>query len=77
MMNIDNDNICLRVIEAVRSSCRPYAVFVGRSIEFMPVDGKRFASLSSSPERMAHLVGIFDVNNTPADVVAAVSEMSV
>ena len=51
---------------------KPYAVFAGRSLEWMPVDGKRFANLQRDPERMALFVGVFDADASLSDIEEAI-----
>ena len=63
--------IAAQVIDKITKSCRPYAVFGGRSVEMMPADGKRFAALERKPERMALLAGVFDTKAQANDIVAA------
>lgn len=59
------------VISAVQKTHRPYAVFVGRSVELMPADGLRFAKLQANPLRMAQCAGVFDFEACVDDVAAA------
>lgn len=60
-----------RVVDLARASGRPYAVFVGRSVELMPADGPRFLRLQADPLRMAQCVGVFGCDSSAADVCAA------
>lgn len=60
-----------RVLDLVRSSGRPYAVFVGRSVDLVPADGPRFAKLQQDAVRMALCVGVFDGAAQAGDVAAA------
>ena len=73
-MNDSPHVIARRVIDAAIANRRPYAVFAGRSVEFMPADGKWFARASANPERMAHLVGVFDSRSSVEDIAAALDE---
>lgn len=61
-----------RVVDKALATGRPYAVFVGRSVEMLPADGKRFAKLQADPARMALCVGVFDADARVADVAAAI-----
>lgn len=73
-MDHSPQTIARRVIDAAIGNGRPYAVFSGRSPEFMPADGKRFAKVSGNPERMAHLVGVFDAGSAVDAIAAALEE---
>ena len=61
-----------QILERVQQKCAPYAVFAGRSVEWMPVDGKRFANLQRDPERMALCAGVFDADASLGDIEAAI-----
>lgn len=61
-----------QILERVQQKCAPYAVFAGRSVEWMPVDGKRFANLQRDPERMALFVGVFDADAALSDIEEAI-----
>lgn len=64
----------MNVIDLALTTSRPYAVFVGRGLEVMPADGKRFARLQRDPERMAQCVGVFDGSADVGDVAAAIAQ---
>lgn len=68
----DSALIARRVIDSASASQCDYAVFVGRSVEFVPVGGKRFSRLSIDPARMAQCVGIFGPKSDVSDVRAAI-----
>ena len=68
--------IASQVLERVQQKCAPYAVFAGRSVEWMPTDGKRFANLQRDPTRMALFVGVFDADATPSDIVDAIQAVA-
>ena len=61
-----------QILERVQQKCVPYAVFAGRSVEWMPADGKRFANLQRDPARMALFVGVFDADATSSDIEEAI-----
>ena len=61
-----------RVIDLALERQRPYAVFMGRSVEIVPADGKRFARLQSQPARMALCAGVFTGKSSVDEVVAAI-----
>lgn len=60
-----------QILERVQQTCAPYAVFAGRSVEWMPADGKRFANLQRDAARMALCVGVFDADATLVDIAQA------
>lgn len=61
-----------KILDRVLQKGKPYAVFAGRSVEWVPVDGKRYAQLKDNPARMALCVGVFDARATLSDIEEAI-----
>ena len=64
-----------RILDTLAAKKKPYAVFAGRCVEWMPADGPRFAALQKIPARMARLVGVFDQNARLTELLAALREV--
>lgn len=64
-------DLASRVVDLVRTTSRPYAVFVSRNVDLVPADGRRFARLQADPVRMAQCVGVFDQSSMVVDVALA------
>ena len=61
-----------QILDRVLQKGKPYAVFAGRSVEWVPVDGKRYGRLKDDPTRMALCVGVFDARATVSDIEEAI-----
>lgn len=69
-LRISAHDVAGLIIDAALTSQRPYAVFVCRTVEWMPTDGKRFAKLERDPVRMAQLVGVYTGKSALPDLEA-------
>lgn len=67
------DELAVRVIDLALERQRPYAVFLGRAVEIVPADGKRFERLQANPERMALCAGVFTGKNSVAEVAQSIA----
>jgi hypothetical protein len=61
-----------KLIDRALEKKAPYAVFVGRTVMLVPADGKQFARLQQSPERMAMCAGVFDGRASVDEVCEAI-----
>ena len=61
-----------QILDRVLQKGKPYAVFAGRRVEWMPFDGPRFARLKDDPKRMAMCVGVFDARASFTDIEEAI-----
>lgn len=65
-------SIAGQILDRVTQKGKPYAVFAGRSVEWLPVDGPRFGRLKDNPKRMAACVGVFDARASFRDIEEAI-----
>lgn len=65
-------DVAVWVIQLAHSGQCPYALFVGRSLEVVPADGKRFAKLRRDPQRMALCAGVFTAKSAVEEVTQAI-----
>lgn len=64
------------ILHRVTQKGKPYAVFCGRYVEWMPCDGPRYGRLKDDPARMALCVGVFDQRATLDDIAQALATAS-